>query len=126
MEEIWKDIPDYEGLYQASNLGRVRSLGQTQTRSNGRAICEVHIKGKILKPSLDGTKRYYGVSLCKNKKIKRHMVHRLIAKTFLDNPNNYIDVNHKDENKQNNRLENLEWCTHSYNVSYSKHKNKDI
>lgn len=110
MNEKWLDIAEYEGLYQISSLGRVKSL-----RNN-----------KILKPSLTTKKEYLGVSLCKDGKVKRFVIHRLVAKMFIDNPNNYCCVNHKDQNKTNNCVENLEWCTASYNVKYSKKNIKKV
>lgn len=106
MLEIWKDIKDYEGLYQVSNLGRVKSLAN---RSN-------HKKELILKQHK--YKGYYKVNLCKNGKRKLCSVHRLVAEAFIQNPENLPCVNHKDENKLNNCIENLEWCTHGYNNSY--------
>ncbi|MCF0116886.1 MAG: HNH endonuclease [Bacilli bacterium] len=66
--------------------------------------------------------RYYRVTLCKNKKQKTLYIHRLIAETFLDNPNNLPEVNHIDENKHNNNINNLEWCSHEYNMKYGSHK----
>ena len=109
MEEIWKDIPEYEGLYQASNLGRIKSI--ERFTSDGH-----HIMSKILKPSL--AKGYLKVSLCKDNVAKTIYVHRLVAKTFLTNKDNLPCINHKDENKLNNRVDNLEWCTHFYNTHY--------
>ena len=105
MEE-WRDIKGYEGLYQVSNKGRVKSLGNNKTK-----------KEKILslKPSNNG---YIRVYLCKNGKQKPFSVHRLVAQAFLLNPNNLPVVNHKDENKLNNNVENLEWCTVAYNNTY--------
>lgn len=114
MKEIWKDYKDYEGLYQASNLGRVRSLVRWVKGRNGSIrFC----KGKILKPGTtkDG---YLKVCLCKNNKVKTYLVHRIIAETFLPNPDNLPCVNHKDEDKTNNSVDNLEWCTASYNLNY--------
>ena len=98
MEE-WRDIKGYEGLYQVSNLGRVRS------------------ERKILKgtPDKDG---YLRVALCKNGTRKYFGIHRLVATAFIYNTNNYPCVNHKDENKTNNRAKNLEWCTIAYNNCY--------
>lgn len=106
MEE-WKDIKGYEGLYQISNRGRVKSLGNNKTR-----------KEKILslKPGNNG---YIRVYLCrKREKTKPFLVHRLVAQAFLPNPDNLPVVNHKDENKLNNNVENLEWCTYQYNNTY--------
>lgn len=105
-KEIWKDCKGYEGLYQVSNLGRVWNI----KRQN-------YIHGGWDK---DG---YIRVNLvAKNGKNKTERVHRLVALAFIDNPNNYPVVNHKDENKQNNSVENLEWCTVQYNNIYSKGK----
>lgn len=106
MIEIWKDIKGYEGLYQVSNLGRVKSLGNNKRR-----------KEKILKQVEDGG-GYLFVLLCKNGKGKMFKVHRLVAQAFTPNPNNYPQVNHKDENKQNNCVWNLEWCDCKYNINY--------
>lgn len=103
-QEIWKDLKGYEGLYQVSNLGRIKSL--------------YFSKEKIMKPILTGTCKYYTIGLAKNKKRKTHLIHRLVAETFLENPNNLPEVNHKDENKLNNRIDNLEWCNHEYNMHY--------
>lgn len=104
--EIWKDIKGYEGLYQVSNMGRIKSLGNNKTR-----------KEKILslKPSNDG---YIRVYLCKNGKQKPFSVHRLVAQAFLPNPDNLPEVNHIDENKENNHVKNLEWCDRKYNMNY--------
>ncbi len=108
MKEIWKDIPDYEGLYQISNLGNVRS-----------------IKNDIytLKQNDDG-KGYKKVRLCKNGKIKSFRVHRLVAQAFIDNPNNYPEVNHKDYNRSNNAIYNLEWSNRKDNMEYSVKANR--
>ena len=107
MNEEWRDIEGYEGLYQVSNLGRVRSLN-----------CRGH-KGciGILTPRLDG-KGYEMVALYKEGKARNTKVHRLVAQAFIPNPNNLPQVNHKDENKTNNNVKNLEWCTNKYNLNY--------
>lgn len=106
MIEIWKDIPGYERLYQVSNLGNVRSLNY---RRSG--------KSKLLKQGTD-KKGYKQVGLWKNSKRKHYSVHRLVAIAFLPNPNNLPQVNHKDENKANNNIDNLEWCDAKYNNNY--------
>ena len=109
MKEIWKDIKGYEGLYQISNYGEVKSLEKKAGFSTR--------KEKILKQHLDKD-GYVKVYLCKNNKVKFLSVHRLIAEAFIPNPNNFPQINHKDENKQNNKIENLEWCTCKYNINY--------
>lgn len=114
MEEIWKDIENYEGLYQVSNLGRVRSLDRVVTNYRGSFIKKGEIKAQS-----NLSKGYKGVCLCKDGKQKTHKVHRLVAQAFLPNPNNLPQVNHKDEDKTNNRVDNLEWCDNEYNINYS-------
>lgn len=98
--EIWKDIKNYEGLYQVSNLGRVKNK-------------EDMIMKQRVNP--DG---YYRINLYKNGNRQTVLIHRLVAQAFINNPNEYNCINHKDENKLNNKVENLEWCTHEYNVAY--------
>ena len=104
--ENWKDIENYEGLYQVSNEGRVKSLSNDKTR-----------KEKILKPAADGGGYMY-VNLYKNGQKKSHKVHRLVASAFIDNSDNLPEVNHIDEDKTNNNLENLEWCSHAFNINH--------
>ena len=103
MEE-WKDIQGYEGRYQVSNLGRIKSS----------------YKGSwnILKP-IDNGQGYKHIKLFKDGERKHYYIHRLVAQAFIDNPNNYPEVNHIDENKANNCMENLEWCGREYNLSYN-------
>lgn len=113
--EIWKDIEGYEGFYQVSNLGRVKSLERDVYYPNGTIIR--HMEEKILVPSLGGG-GYPFVHLHKNRKIKQEYVHRLVAMAFIENPENKPQVNHRDEVKTNNVVENLEWCTSVYNANY--------
>lgn len=115
MKEIWKDVVGYEGLYQVSNLGRVRSLGFDKWH-----------KGGLLKPHLDGKGSYLMVGLHKDKNTKHENVHRLVAMAFIPNPNNLPCVNHKDECKQNNTSNNLEWCDYRYNALYGGAQYRNI
>jgi len=117
MIEIWKDIPGYEHLYQVSNYGKVMRLAHGNKRE------------KLLKQSVV-THGYFAVHLFKNKIKKQIAVHRIVALTFLDNPERKQQVNHKDGNKQNNNVENLEWVTayenihHAIDLKYEKYKNR--
>lgn len=109
IEEKWLPVVGYEGLYEVSSLGRVRSLPRNTT------------KGKILTQQI--TKfGYLKVALAKNNVPKFFQVHRLVAISFIPNPNNLPQVNHINENKLDNRVENLEWCTAKYNMNYSNSK----
>lgn len=112
MKEIWKDIPGYAGLYQASNFGKIRS--------KDRVTKNRHYYGKILKPQNNGYGYQKLILSAKGKHYQRY-VHRLIAQTFIPNPHNYSEVNHKDENPANNNVDNLEWCTAKQNSNYGNH-----
>lgn len=118
-EEFWKEITEAKG-YSVSNLGRIKSLRRQIINSNG---IQITLGTKILKKSISNS-GYYTVQLSVNGKNKSFYIHRLVAKYFVNNPNNYNIVNHKDENKKNNCASNLEWCTNSYNVKYSSHNSK--
>lgn len=118
--EIWKDIPGYEGLYKISNKQRVRSINRDIIYSNG---VKHHTIGKILKPQKN-KQGYLFVILTKNNKPSAKYIHQLMAKVFIPNPNNLLFINHKDENKSNNSIENLEWCTISYNNNYGTRTQK--
>lgn len=121
--EIWKDIKGYEGFYQVSNLGRVKSLERDVYYPNGTIIR--HIEEKILVPSLDGG-GYPFVQLHKNRKMKTMKVHRLVAMAFIPNPENKPQINHKDEVKNNNAVENLEWCDASFNINYGTRTKRSV
>lgn len=109
MNEIWKDIKGYENLYQVSNLGRIKSFRQWK-----RASCPDEF---ILKNTI-ANNGYCQVTLYKNTKRKKFLVHRLVANAFIPNPQNLPHINHKDENRTNNNADNLEWCTPLYNNCY--------
>ena len=121
MEEIWKDIEGYEGLYKFSNRGNVKSLERTVWDSRGyyRTVHE-----RILKAGKDRY-GYLFVILCKEGIRKAYYVHRLVATAFCENQMGYTDVNHIDEDKTNNCANNLEWCSKSYNNNYGT-RNKRI
>nr|DAU67687.1 MAG TPA: homing endonuclease [Caudoviricetes sp.] len=116
MKEIWKDIKGYEGLYQISNLGRVKSL----IGFGGHRYIK---REKILKAwkckTHDNGDYYLYITLSKNKVHTKKSVHRLVAENFIENYNNLPEVNHKDGNKQNNCVFNLEWCTYKENQNHS-------
>lgn len=122
MKEIWKDVVQFEGYYQVSNLGNVKRL-RTEVQS-----CLKHHNGTKIVKERNLTKKiqnkYYSVHLCKNGKSKTIRVHRLVAQAFIPNPNNLPQINHKDENKLNNSADNLEWCTCKYNQNYGTRKYK--
>lgn len=113
MEEIWKDIDGYEGMYQISSFGNVRSL--TRTYWNGKT--ESKLPGRVL--VINYSKNYPTIHLCKHSVRKTIMIHRLVAIYFIPNPSNKLTVNHKDGNKTNNAATNLEWATQSENAFHS-------
>lgn len=106
MSEEWKDIKEYNN-YQISNFGRIKSKNYKRQGYE-----------KILKQSVNGRGYYYVLISTKNK-YKNLLIHKEVAKAFIDNKNNYTDVNHKDGNKLNNNVENLEWCSRSYNITHA-------
>ena len=108
--ELWKDIEGYEGLYQVSNHGRIKSLHQYKGTN------ERYIK------LLANDRGYLMAGLHKDGRMTRRYIHRLVAEAFLENPDNLPQVNHKDEDKANNRADNLEWCTNEYNEVYGTGK----
>lgn len=107
MEEVWRDIDGYNGEYQVSNLGRVMSCNPYAHKEPKLMSIQRHNHG------------YRTVGLSRNGATRQTLVHRLVATAFIPNPDGYGFVNHKDENKANNRVDNLEWCTKAYNSNYS-------
>lgn len=108
MRELWKDVKGYEGLYQVSNLGRIKSF---------------HKEDEIIMKCFLSKNGYVRVCLTKFGVGSKKLVHRLVAQAFIPNPNNLPQVNHKDGNKQNNKVDNLEWCTPSENMLHSYKNN---
>lgn len=121
MKEIWKSINGFEGLYEVSNFGNVRSVDRLVNHHKGGKSLR---KGKILNPSIGNG--YYGVILSKEGHIKRMAIHRLVAEAFIPNPNNLPQINHKDEDKLNNIYTNLEWCDCKYNINYGSSLDKMV
>lgn len=105
MNEEWRPVQGYEGIYEVSDAGRIRN-----------------VSGRVLKPQLQNG--YYYIGLAKDGKVKRYRLHRLVALSFVPNPGSLPLINHKDECKTNNRAENLEWCTASYNLKYGDIKKR--
>lgn len=111
--EIWKDIPNFIGLYQISNFGRIRSVKKNKSQKMA-----FFIKERILKQML-APQGYYKVDLYKNHKRNSKYVHRLLMESFIDNPENKPQINHINGIKTDNRIENLEWCTRSNNIKHA-------
>lgn len=119
MQEQWKPIKGYEGLYEVSNFGRIKSLGCTYIGSNQYGARTLRTIKPCIKKTRINNNGYERVALVKNKKAKWYFVHRLVAIAFLDKPAGKNVVNHKDFNRINNNAENLEWVTSSENTLYS-------
>ena len=114
MTEVWKDIEGYEGRYQVSNLGNVKSLNYGG-----------HGYEKNLTPKVNNSGRLW-VELMKDGEKKQFLIHRLVGFAFIPNPMNLPQINHMDENPKNNRVDNLEWCTGLYNVRYYLERHPNI
>lgn len=120
MEEVWKDIPGYEGLYQVSNLGRVKSLERYVFDRVAKHYQPEQIKKPSNKKSKDGSaKGYLILQLYRDNKAKNCYIHRLVAEAFIPNPENKKTVNHKNGDKHDNRAENLEWTTYKENNNHA-------
>ena len=113
--EVWKDVVDYEGIYQVSSKGRIRSLDREVDRGENGAL---KIEGMILSPADNKGYKYFNASK-QGKKAKVTWVHRLVAETFIPNPERKPCVNHIDGDKNNNAVDNLEWCTHEENQNHA-------
>ena len=109
----WKPIPNYENLYEVSNTGEIRSI-------------KPRYKNKQILKACVGSRGYLVVTLCNKSTQKSYNVHRLVAKAFIPNPDNLPCINHKDENRTNNNVDNLEWCTYKYNNTYGNRLDKYI
>lgn len=116
MLEIFKDVEGYEGKYQVSNKGRVKSMAR-EIKNGPNKSATRHLPEKILKNDIIRN-GYAQVAFWKDGKKKNHLVHRLVAKTFLSNPQKLPDVNHIDENKINNQIDNLEWVSRKQNMNH--------
>lgn len=116
MIEKFKPVKGYAGIYEISNMGRVKSLSRVVERKDGNTRVT---EDRIILPFLTKC-GYHQIVLCKDGVRKKHLIHRLVANAFIENPNKLPIINHKDENKLNNRVDNLEWCSAYYNLRYGK------
>lgn len=117
MKEIFKDILGYEGLYQVSNFGNVKSLPKGDGNGNRERLLKFDVSAR-------SCTSYRRVTLSKNGKTKRYQVHQLVAQAFIENPDNKPLVNHIDNNGENNHVDNLEWCTHIENMQHSANQGR--
>ena len=119
IDEVWKPVQNYAGLYEVSSFGRVRSLPHPIRKRRGKTIVMEMYEGQILKPTVT-KKGYLTVRLYIDGRSKYIPVHRIVLSAFVPNPDNLPQVNHKDENKVNNCVWNLEWCSAKYNRNYGR------
>lgn len=113
-KEIWRDIQGYEGFYQVSNNGRVRSCDRVVVYKDGRSH---HFKGQLIHP-VKTNSGYWQIRMKRNKHVKHAYVHRLVAQAFIPNPGKLPEINHRDENRLNNQVNNLEWIDRIGNLNY--------
>lgn len=117
MKEEWKPIKGYEGIYEVSNLGAIRSVDRL-TRSNRYKDVRYTKQGRLLHPYTN-KRGYKRATLIRNNEREKKLVHRIVAETFIPNPDNKQQVNHIDGNKENNSVENLEWCSNIENIHHA-------
>ena len=115
-KEVWADVKGYEGFYQISTFGNVKSLSRQVRHSNGGPKI---LKERMLKTRVNGKSGYREVGLSKDGKQKYHLIHKLVAEAFINNPNQLPVVNHIDGCKTNNDISNLEWCTYGENIKHA-------
>lgn len=121
MKEIWKPVVGFEEYFMISNLGKLKRIKEVQNLF-GKTKREIKTD-RIVKPTLD--RGYYKIGLSVNGKRTLKYIHRMVAEAFIPNPNNYKEINHKDNNPSNNNVNNLEWCDRKYNIEYMvKHQEK--
>lgn len=120
--EIWKDVAGYEGYYQVSNLGNVRSIDRVIYSHKLQFSTKRKLNGRKIKPYINRKNGYVYVYLCKNGIYKNKRIHRLVAEAFIDNSNGYDQVNHINGDKTNNNVKNLEWCNNQQNVIHAYKK----
>lgn len=122
LNEEWRDVQDYEGVYQVSNYGRIKRVEHTKVyksaNQSGKFMAHYRYDAMILKPCFDSG-GYIQIHLCRHQKKRWTKIHRLVAEAFLPNPDNLPQVNHKDGNKENSRLDNLEWVSMSDNMQHA-------
>ena len=122
MEEVWKDIKNYEGIYQVSNLGRIKALERVWYSGRNKS-CRKERPEHIMRYRVGVGTGYCLIKLTKDGKEQHCLIHRLVAEAFIPNPNNLPEVNHKDGNKENNRIDNLEWVTSRENKIHAQKNN---
>lgn len=125
--EIWKDVVGYEGFYLVSNIGRIATLSHNVeyvSVYDGIEIKKTFGAKQCLRKLHRGKHGYIECTLRDSKRVKLMKVHRIVAQAFIPNPNNLPEVNHKNEDKTDNRSENLEWCTQKYNANYGTRNNR--
>lgn len=115
--EVWKDLPDFEGSYMVSNMGRIKGKNRSYVMKHSSGCSVVHVRGRIIKTKI-ANNGYLLYKLSKSNKVYTLYGHRLVATAFIPNINGYKCVNHINERKDDNRASNLEWCTHKYNNNY--------